>query len=242
MDAGVAASAAAISISHPAGGPFLAGASPVLAAGLKSLLGRLSLRRQQRPEYVLAWFARLAHLDPAELEARCLEKPELEQLLLRILAASEQTTLPEKLVAYALSLAASVNVGNSTSQLRWETAFVEALSELDVEDLELLRRVQDPSEAHNHPLLDVPGTFSEPRLRELVGDSTTLPLQIAVLQRHGLIANQTAGGGPGLMGSEARTVWRTTKFGAMFLDRLAEVGHLLSPSEGGDQLEGGAQG
>jgi hypothetical protein len=150
-------------------------------------------------------------------------------------SASEQTALPEKLVAYALSLVAGASSSEKNNELRWETAFVLALQDLDPDDLELLRRIDQGWEVTRHPLLDPPGTFSEAQLRQLVGDSSMLPMEIAVLQRHGLIGGQTAGGGPGILGTEAYTVWRVSEFGKGFLRRLSEVGRLLSANEQPDR-------
>jgi hypothetical protein len=197
VEVAVGSSAAALGLTHPVLGAVAGGMSPAIAEGIKAVVRRLVGRQREKSEYVLAWVAHLAGIDPKELERRCQSNPALEQLLLRVVSASEQTALPEKLVAYALSLVAGASSSEKNNELRWETAFVLALQDLDPDDLELLRRIDQGWEVTRHPLLDPPGTFSEAQLRQLVGDSSMLPMEIAVLQRHGLIGRQTAGGGPG---------------------------------------------
>ena len=84
----VASAAGAAALVNPVAGALAAGASPAVAAGIKGVLGRLSERWTARNEYVLAWVARLAGIDPDELERRCEVNPELEQLLSRSVGCS----------------------------------------------------------------------------------------------------------------------------------------------------------
>jgi hypothetical protein len=234
IDVVIAAGVGRTSLIDPALGAVAAGASPALAAGVKGFLDHLRERHRKKEEYVLAWAARIAGIAPEELQRRCEANPEIEQLLLRILSAIQETALREKLVAYALALGKGLGLQAGDEALQWESAFVRALHDLDLVHFKLLEQLSRHDDVERHPLLDPRGTFNEPQLRASVSDRTTLSIVMAVLQRHGLVMSQTAGGGPGILATEARTLWHITDFGIAALQHIQEVGDLLSSTQASD--------
>jgi hypothetical protein len=222
VDAAVTTGAAALVFVNPVAGVVAAGASPVVTAQVKAGIKWLSARCHNRVEYVLAWAARLASLDPKELVARCEQDPAAEQLLLRVVEASTNTVVPEKLVAFALAL---VSGTSSTSDISWETTFVRVLDDVDQPHLSLLDRFTLPANRTglgDGPEFDrVPDGLSPTQVAIVGAGLPNLPSLVAGLQRNGLITLDARGDG----------AWTITEFGHAMLDRLRRVGEMLGPRD-----------
>jgi len=212
---------AALAILNPAAGVAAAGLSPVLVRRIKRWVAE---RRATRVEYSLDLAVQLTSLDADEFAARCEENPATEQLLLRVIEASENTVSNEKLIAYAIALA---NGTLDRASVDWETTFVRVLDDLDQTHLFLLERFTTEGRGGGRPEFDaVPKQLNSSHLASLASDLPNLPSLVAGLQRNGLISSEASGGGAtGPAG--AQTVWTITEFGKALLERLYEVGESL---------------
>jgi hypothetical protein len=234
----VAAAVAGLAAANPPAGIAAAGLAPAALAGAKAVVEQIRVKWNARAAAVLAAAARAANIDVHELRARLETEPEREELLLRTLRAAGNTVLNEKLIAYALALAAG-GVADDVHDVAWETTFVRALDDLDPASLGLLQRFTWT--ANRLGLGDgkpgseiVPSTLNVHQVEMVSADLPNLPALLAVLQRHGLLSSESAGGG--LTGGGGTTHWKLTSFGHDFLARLDAIGKMLAVGHDGEPI------
>lgn len=231
VDVLVAGTASLLSLLSPDAAVSAATMAPMASAGLKSGLDRISLRRRVRQEYVFQWAADTARLEPEELQRRFEADPDLEELLLLVMDAVEDTADQKKLVAYALILAAGAMTIDGTQN--WQIALAETIRDLRPQHLALLDRFtwttdrlglanvrEDGTEV-------VPEFLDEKQIARIGSDLPALPSLLAVLQRHGLLLGKSVGGGGGFGMGGAYPVWQLTAFGQQVHRLMLDLGHRL---------------
>ena len=228
----VAATAGSLALIDPIAGVAAAGSAPALAAAVNAVLDRVAARANRRAASVLRGAAEALGTDVSDLQERLHSDPSREQLLLRTLGAAENAPLREKLCAYALALARG-SIGDGP-QVAWETTFVRALDDLDPSHLALLDRFTWSSNRlglgdGSSDFDRVPEALNPTQLERIANDLENLPALLATLQRHGLVASQSTGGGN--LGGSGTVLWSLTSFGRAFLGRLAEISIVLSGAD-----------
>jgi hypothetical protein len=228
VDSFVATLAAASGAIDPMIGVGAAAAAPAALAGAHAVIGRMERRRAAKRAAVIASAAQYAGIDAAELDARLRVNPDGEELLLRTLRASEDTGLTDKLIAYSIALGTGAKARDN-QEVRWETAFVAALDDLNADHLCLLQKftstatelgIRQPS-----PDVDtIMAALSQEQIERVSDDVANLPAAPAVLQRHGLIENLTLDFTYGAGGSPH---WRLTSFGHDVAQRLKDIDAIL---------------
>ena len=222
----VTALASSSALVDPAVGVAAATAAPTAMAGLEEALAYVQRRRQLRQGLVLDAAARREDLTAGQLIAAMSADAESEELLLRTLSAAGDAALADKLIALAIALAEGVGAGPEEKQ--WEIDFVRALADLGSHHVQLLRKfTQSATElglAHAAQAPDPPVLqLNEGQLGRVAGLPNLSPM-LGTLQRHGLLAPVSHGGGMSLSVGAAPTTWRITPFGQDFLDRLNSIG------------------
>ena len=211
-------------------------AVPVVATTAESAVDWLLGRGRKRQRYVFQWAAEAAGMDPEELARRCEADPSLEELLLKVMDAAEDTATRERLVLYALALASGAR---STETHRWEAALVDAVKDLRVEHFIFLERFAQA--LRKNPVTGAPRTaglwfrfaLDERTLQQIGPDLPSLPSIIAALERHGLVARRSAGGGTAFRGGPQPAMWDLTAFGQAVLGLLQDLeGKLSNPGTG----------
>jgi len=218
--------AAWLATMHPEAGIAAAASAPTLVDSIKSLAYRIEQRRADKVDQLLKWSSKFANVELGDLLSRCYANPEVEELLLKVLRATEDTTLRGKILSFAMSLAKGTSPGMSDASLRWEKTFVRVVDDLDPVHLELLDRFTWTSNqlglGNGAPEFDeVPAALNLGQVEMVTMDLDILPSLLAVLQRHGLIASTDTGGGP--LGGSGSTYWKVTSFGCEVLGRFALI-------------------
>ncbi len=231
MEGLVAGIAGLVGLISPDAGVAAAFATPAAVAGAKDALSRFYNRQQARQASVLRFAAQQAGIEPEELERRCEEDSRLDELLQVVMAASADTAMRKKLVAYALALADGVKSSGEPSY--WQSALVNAMRDLDHQHLALLERFTwtrarlglDFANDEVAPYLDAG------QVEQIGADIAPLSSVLAVLLGHGLLEQEFVGGGMAFRGT-SRGLWRLTPFGAQVLELLRDLGERLRTSEG----------
>ena len=215
----VASVAAGVAVINPSAGIVAAGGAPVVSDGLNRLVDRISDRRRTKQGYILEWAARIAEIDPDDLERSLHASPDIRELLLRVMESAGATDISEKLICFSIALADSVQ-DPTPEHVALENAFVRTLDDLDQSHLNLLERftwtsnrlgLGDGSAAFD----SVPEALNRGQIELVANDLPIVSSLIAVLERQGLVTFD------GLY-------YRITDFGTAVLDRLDEVGQVLS--------------
>ncbi len=217
----------------PEAGIAAAFAAPAVSARAKSALNRYTARRQAgqeaRQESVLQFAADQLGIEPEELERRCEEDSNLDELLQLVMDASADTAMREKLVAYALALADGV--GSSGEPSHRQSALVRAIRDLDPQHLALLEqftwtRIRLGLDFANE---DVPPYLDAGQVEKIGTGVAPLSSVLAVLEGHGLLAHEFVGGGS--FSGSSRGLWQLTPFGRQVVELLRELGERLRMSD-----------
>jgi hypothetical protein len=218
----------------PGGSIIGAAVGPVIDAAVDAALDRLGRRVMERPGYVLDRAAKIAGIHPRELEERLAQRPETDELLIRVVRAAMEAAQDERLVALALSLAKATEKDAETT---FEMEFVAAVGGLSLHHFRLLERFtwtardlgQTVEERGPQLRLDEAPDDLETRDLERVfseGQDVLRPV-LSGLERFGLIQAATL---PAWQG-EGRNVfplrWQITAFGKSALQRFQIVQELL---------------
>jgi hypothetical protein len=231
-DTVVAATAAVAALADPSVGAAAAVLAPGVAVGLAAVADKVERRRRQRQGAVLWAAAKQAGIVLDELVSRLEADPEREELVERTLSAAQSAAQPEKLVAYAVSLA-NGSVAEDVADVEWETTFVRVLDDLDWAHVSVLSCFTRTATELG---LQMPGSDPDPAMHtlsevqvEIVTEVANLPSVLAVLQRHGLVAFRARSGGMTFSGGSGGN-WQITSFGVAFMDRMTAVGDALRQS------------
>lgn len=229
----LAAAAGGAGLVNPVVGIAGATAAPVVEAAVNFGMEKLAARRARRAGVVIARAAELGAMTPEDLLARAEANPELEDLLLRTVRAAMDSASEEKLILYAVSLAAGT-MSDDSSEIAWETLLVRVLDDLDVSHLDMLNRFTMTSlelGLGEGPEFDsVPSSLNAAQIEIVAGDLPNRASLLAVLERHGLIERYTAAGGMSFSIGPPMVHARITDFGSDVHERLLAVGRLIAPN------------
>jgi hypothetical protein len=207
MEGLVAGVAGLVGLISPDAGVAAAFTTPAAVAGAKNALSRFYNQQQARQASVLRFAAQQAGIEPEGLERRCEEDSRLDELLQVVMAASADTAMRKKLVAYALALADGVKSSGEPSY--WQSALVNAMRDLDHQHLALLERLTwtrarlglDFANDEVAPYLDAG------QVEQIGAHIAPLSSVLAVLLGHGLLEQEFVGGGMAFRGT-SRGLWR----------------------------------
>lgn len=238
---GTAASAGAstaIAMFNPALGIAAAFGAPYIANQIDAFVGWFRNRQDVKADVLLGWVAKIAGIDVAEILKRCNENPDLEDLLLRTLRATSDTSIRAKIISYATALASGMAEDQSEADINWERMFVRTLDDLDFDHLRLLEVLSKPhipaglyENVEGAPLRV--GPVDERLVSELATDLENLPMLLATLQRNGLVqfrTSHTSTWGGGI----TKSTWELTEYGLKFLARLIDIENLVATQESED--------
>lgn len=224
---GVAAAGVGLATQDPFAVLGVAAALPAARSAAEHVLDRLRLHRQQRAEAVLVAAAQHAKLTVDELVGRLQRSAAGEDLLTLTMRAAHDASLSAKLYALAAALA---NGARNEAGVSFESTFVRAINDLDAASVQILasfgRSANDLGLGSGGVEFDEPvNSLNSVQLATAHPGLTALldPL-LAVLQRHGLIAPITSGGGTFFGGGGQRLeTWGTTPFGEEVAARLRAI-------------------
>lgn len=218
----------------PVGAVAGAAGIPVASQALSEWRDRRRKEAAAREEAVLARAAHLAGVSENELIERLQKQPFGDERFLQTMRAAQAVGSDQRLIALAKSLASGAGA-ESVLDIQWEIAFVRTIEDVEIVDLVVLSCFAKT--ANELGLGSGDSEFDEPvstlnltqlqMIHDELGD--VLDGILARLERSGLIARLTSGGGTFFGGGGQRIdTYELTSFGRAALERLELLGATVS--------------